>query len=149
MVKHGVYRIVAVSRRGGGVEFPGMRTLHAACTVLQYCTGKGFPVSYRQRFSRIVQAKVKGLVAVCHSFCLFLYFITFIQYNYPITFLNRHRFYRIVQAKVFPYRTGKGFTLPYRIQAKVLSYRTGLYRLFNFIFSAACYSHPIKATFQD
>jgi hypothetical protein len=30
----------------------------------------------------------KGLVAVCHSFCLFLYFITFIQYNHPITFIQ-------------------------------------------------------------
>jgi hypothetical protein len=31
---------------------------------------------------------VKDLVAVCHSFCLFLYFITLIQYNHPITFIQ-------------------------------------------------------------
>jgi hypothetical protein len=31
---------------------------------------------------------IKGLVAVCHSFCLFLYCITFIQYNHPITFIQ-------------------------------------------------------------
>ncbi len=128
--KHGGYRIVAVSQGGGRVEFPGMRTLHAACTVLQYCTGKGFPVSYRQRFSRIVQAK--GFPYRTGK-------------GFPVSY--RQRFYRIVQAKVLPYRTGKGFTVSYR--QRFLPYSLGLYRLFNFIFSAACYSYPRKATFQD
>jgi hypothetical protein len=46
------------------------------------------PGSTIKRTEAKVKNSEKGLVAVCHSFCLFLYFITFIQYNHPITFIQ-------------------------------------------------------------
>jgi hypothetical protein len=48
--------------------------------------------SLRKKIQRIYPEDTfffyKGLVAVCHSFCLFLFFITFIQYNHPITYIQ-------------------------------------------------------------
>ncbi len=45
----------------------------------------------KERIERVANDRprgFKGLVAVSHSFCLFLYFITFIQSKHPITFIQ-------------------------------------------------------------